>query len=202
MSDKLQELTEKLYNEGLSKGKNEGERILAEARKKAEEAIAGAKEQAEAIIAKAEQDAADLRKKAESDIKMASQQALQATRNDVESLLVDKISAGSINASLSEPDFLKSIITAVVSKFSASEGVDLALTLPESLRGQLEPWVAGELKGKLDKGVTAYFSKKIAGGFTIGPKDGSYFISLTDETFRSLIAEYLRPVTRKLLFGE
>ena len=41
----------------------------------------------------------------------------------------------------------------------------------------------------------------MAGGFAIGPKDGSWFVSLTDETFRALIAEYLRPVTRKLLFG-
>lgn len=202
MSDKLQELTEKLYNEGLSKGKNEGERILAEARKKADEAIAAAKEEAASILAKAEQDASDLRKKAESDIRMASQQALQATRNDIENLLVGKISAGGINATLSDPDFLKSVIEAVTGKFSATEGVDMALTLPESLRTQLEPWVATELAGKLDKGVSAYFSKKIAGGFTIGPKNGSYFISLTDETFRSLISEYLRPVTRKLLFGE
>ena len=31
MSNKLQELTEKLYNEGLSKGKEEGEQLLARA---------------------------------------------------------------------------------------------------------------------------------------------------------------------------
>ncbi len=50
--------------------------------------------------------------------------------------------------------------------------------------------------------VKADFSKKIAGGFTIGPKDGGYFISLTDDSFKELIGEYLRPVTKKLLFGE
>ena len=51
-------------------------------------------------------------------------------------------------------------------------------------------------------GISASFSKKVSGGFNIGPKDGSYFISFTDETFRSLISEYLRPATRKILFGE
>ena len=76
------------------------------------------------------------------------------------------------------------------------------LILPESLKAQLEPFVKGELARALGKEVTAAFSKKIAGGFRIGPKDGSYFISLTDETFKSLIGEYLRPVTRKFLFGE
>ena len=73
---------------------------------------------------------------------------------------------------------------------------------PSSLKEKLEPWVQGELAKTLSAGVQAEFSKKIAGGFTIGPKDGSYFISFTDKTFDSLIAEYLRPVTRKLLFGE
>ena len=32
--------------------------------------------------------------------------------------------------------------------------------------------------------------------------EGGWHISLTDATFRELIAAYLRPVTRKLLFGE
>ena len=47
MQNKLQEMTDKLYNEGLSKGKQEGEEILARSRKEAEEIIAQAKKQAE-----------------------------------------------------------------------------------------------------------------------------------------------------------
>ena len=47
MQNKLQELTDKLYNEGLSKGRQEGEEILAKA-----------KAEAEAIIAKADGDRA------------------------------------------------------------------------------------------------------------------------------------------------
>ena len=40
MENKLQELTDKLYNEGLSKGKKEGEEILANARKEAADIVA------------------------------------------------------------------------------------------------------------------------------------------------------------------
>ena len=47
MQNKLQELTDKLYNEGLSKGKQEGEEILAKAKVQAEEIIAKAKAEAE-----------------------------------------------------------------------------------------------------------------------------------------------------------
>ena len=45
------------------------------------------------------------------------------------------------------------------------------------------------------------FSKKIKGGFSIGPQNGSWYISMSDESFKALISEYLRPVTKKLLFG-
>lgn len=201
MSNKLQELTEKLYNEGLSKGKEEGERILADATARAEAMIAEAKAQAAAIVAQAEKEAADLKTKVGSDLKMASDQCLQATKKDIENLLVSGMSADAVKSALSDPDYLKNIISAVAAKFSATESTDIALVLPEALRAQLEPWVAGELAKNLGKGVSASFSKKVAGGFTIGPKDGSYYVSLTEESFRSLIAEYLRPVTKKLLFG-
>lgn len=202
MSNKLQELTDKLYQEGLSKGKAEGEQILADAKKTAEDIVAAAKAEAEAVIAKAQADAAELRSKTESDVRMASSQALQATKNDIEKLVVGKVSDDKVKAALSDVAFIKEIIKAVAAGFSASEAVDIALVLPESLKAQLEPWVKGELAATLGKGVSSSFTKKISGGFTIGPADGSYFISLTDETFSALISEYLRPVTRKFLFGE
>ena len=72
----------------------------------------------------------------------------------------------------------------------------------ESLKDEIEPFIKGELSKIIGKGFSAKFSKNISGGFKIGPKDGSYFISLTDETFEELISEYLRPATRKVLFGE
>ena len=58
MHNKLQELTDKLYNEGLSKGKQEGEEILAKAKVQAEEIIAKAKAEAEAIRLKGEAEGA------------------------------------------------------------------------------------------------------------------------------------------------
>ena len=86
--------------------------------------------------------------------------------------------------------------------FNSQESVDLELTLPEKLRSELEPFINGELSKSLSGGVTAKFSGKIDAGFKIAPKDGSYFIDLTSEAFDALIGEYLRPTTRKMLFGE
>jgi V/A-type H+-transporting ATPase subunit E len=202
MQNKLQELTEKLYQEGLVKGKAEGEEVLAKARQEAAQIIAEAKEKAAAITDKAEKDAEDLKSKVESDLKMASAQCLQATKKDIENLLVGKIEAGKVSETLKDSAFIKEIIKTVAARFNAEEATDLALILPESLKAELEPWVRNELAKTLKAEVAADFSKKISGGFTIGPKDGGWFVSLTEQTFNELIAEYLRPVTRKILFGE
>ena len=201
MSNKLKELTDRLYNEGLSKGREEGELLLANARKEAEDILAAARREAETIVKEAAENAAKLRSKAESDIRMASEQSLQATRKDIEDLLLNSICADKVSAALKDEDLVKEMIMSVAARFDAEASEDLSLVLPEDLRNKLEPWVASELTKTLGKKVEASFSKKISGGFTIGPKDGSWYVSFSDETFRELISEYLRPVTRKLLFG-
>ena len=201
MSNKLQELTDRLYNEGLSKGKEEGEILLFKARKDADEIIANARKQAEDIVTEAENRAAQLKEKAESDIKMASEQALMATKKDIENLLVNALCAEETEKVLSEEKFLKEIILAVAQKFSTQQSEDISLVLPASLKSMLEPWVSTELKKVLKKEISVDFSKKIKGGFSIGPQNGSWYISMSDESFKALISEYLRPVTKKLLFG-
>ena len=199
--DKLQELTQKLYQEGLTKGKEEGEAIVAAAKQEAAAIVKKAEEEAAAIVEKAKKEAESHRIKVEGDVKMASQEALQTTRAAIENMLVASAVEIPVTDALSSDKFIKDIITEVAKKFSAQESADLALVLPESLKAGLEPFVKGELAKLVGKGVEATFSRKIGAGFKIGPKDGSYFISLTDESFQALIGEYLRPATKQLLFG-
>lgn len=202
MQNKLQELTDKLYNEGLSKGREEGEALLAKAKSQAADIVAEAEKKAAEIMTKAEKEAEAYKVKVAGDLKMAASQSVQATRKDIEDLVVFKMTSSATEKALSDEAFVKEVIKAVAEKFNAETAMDLNLVLPESLKSSLEPFVKNELSTILKGQVNASFSKKIAGGFTIGPKDGSYFISLTDETFKELISEYLRPATRKLLFGE
>ena len=185
MQNKLQELTDKLYNEGLSKGKQEGEELLAKAKVQADEIIAKAQAEAAQIVAAAQKQAEEIKTKTASDVKMAATQSIAATKKDIETLVV----------------YVKDLIKAIAEKFTTDGPVDLTLILPESLKKELEPFVTKELAKVLNTGVEASFSKKVSGGFQIGPKNGGYFVSFTEETFNQLISEYLRPTTKKLLFG-
>ena len=201
MQNKLQELTDRLYNEGLSKGKQEGEELLAKAKVKAEEIVAKAKAEAAQIVAAAQKEAEEIKTKTASDVKMAAGQSIAATKKDIETLIVGKMTEAEVKKALTSAEFVKEIIKAVAEKFTTDGPVDLEVVLPESLKKDVEPFLTKELAKTLGAGVEASFSKKVSGGFRIGPKDGGYFISFTDETFNELISEYLRPATKKLLFG-
>lgn len=201
MQNKLQELTDKLYNEGLSKGKQEGEELLAKAKAQVDDMLAKAQAEAAQIIADAQKQAEEIKTKTASDVKMAAGQSIAATKKDIETLIVGKMTDGAVKNALSSADFVKDLIKAVAEKFTIEGPVDLNLVLPESLKKELEPFATKELTKILGAGVEASFSKKVAGGFKIGPKNEGWFVSFTEETFTQLISEYLRPTTKKLLFG-
>lgn len=203
MQNKLQELTDKLYNEGLSKGKQEAELMKANAKNEAADIIAKAKEEAEQILNRAKSEAAELKSKTENDIKMASVQAFAAVKQQIENVIVTKALAQPVKAAVSETDFIKTIITAIVSAFNPNEAdaVALDVILPADKKAELEQFMAQNISGICKAGINVEYSKNIAGGFKIGPKGEGYMISFTDKDFENIIAQYLRPKTKELLFG-
>ena len=203
MSDKLQELTDKLYNEGLSKGKQEGEELLQKAHAEADGIIAEAKAQAERIIAQANKEAEELKTKVNADVKMAATQSIAVTKQEIEKMIVTKTAAEGVKQSLSKADFTKEMISSIVKAFNPQNAtpVDLNLILPESLKAELESFVKNEIAQQFKGEVKVDYSKKMNGGFKVAPKEGGYMLQFTDEEFSQLIANYLRHATKKILFG-
>ena len=202
MQNKLQELTDKLYNEGLSKGKQEAEQMMANAKNEAAQIIAQAKEQAQEILAKAQNEAAEIKSKTENDVKMASLQAFTAVKQQIESVITAKTLAPA-KAAVAETEFLKEIVKAIVTAFNPqnSDSVALEIILPADKQAALEQFAKEQLAKICSAGVDVQFSKGIQGGFKIAPKGEGYMLSFTDKDFENIIAEYLRPKTKELLFG-
>lgn len=203
MQDKLQELTDRLYNEGLSKGKQEGEELLQKARAEADGIVAQARAEAERIVAQANKEAEELKTKVAADIKMAATQSISVTKQEIEQMLVTKVAAEGVKANMTNADFVKELIVNVVKAFDSQNAspVALDLILPEALKAQVEPFVQNEIASQFKGEVTVDYSKKMNGGFKVAPKDGGYTLQFTDDEFTQLIANYLRPATKKILFG-
>lgn len=204
MQNKLQELTDKLYNEGLSKGKQEAEELIIKAKEEAANIISKAQTQASQIIEHAEKEAAELKTKVNNDLKMASAQTISAIKQQVESVVSAKVINAPIKAAMSDTDFIKSIITTIANSFKASnpDSVALDVILPASMKKDLETFINNEIPKQLSAGLNVEYSKAIANGFKIGPKEGGFILSFTGDDFEGLIGSYLRPATKKILFSE
>ena len=203
MQDKLQELTDRLYNEGLSKGKQEGEALLQKAHAEADGIVAQARAEAERIIAQANKEAEELKTKVAADVKMAATQSMAVTKQEIEQMLVTRAAQPGVGQALSSADFAKELIASVVKAFNPQNAspVALDLVLPESLKAQMEPFITSEIAKAFNGEIRVDFSKKLNGGFKVSPREGGYLLQFTDEEFTQLMANYLRPATKKILFG-
>ena len=201
MQNKLQELTDRLYEEGLSKGRQEADALLEKARKEAQDIVAQAREEAEAIRADAEKRAVKIRNMVQGDIKMASTQTIAALKQQVENMVLTKAVAKPVGVALSDEGFVKDLIKMVVRSFNASnpDGVPLEVILPAAAQKELEQAYRNEIEKELGAGVEVKNVKGLANGFKIGPKDGGYQLSFTADDFTGLVSEYLRPATKKIL---
>lgn len=203
MDNKLQELTDRLYQEGLSKGRKEAELLLENAREEAGKIVEQARKEAESIRSAAEKDAADTRTMVEGDLKMASAQAISALRQQVEDMIIAKAVSKPVNAALSDEGFVKDLILMVVRAFNAAnpDGIGLDVILPAAAQKELVQAFSEEAARTLTEGVEIKTAKGLTNGFKIGSKDEGYQISFTGDDFTRLIGEYLRPASRKILFG-
>lgn len=202
MQNKLQELTDKLYNEGLAKGKQEAGNLLEQARKQADEIIAQANAKADQILADARREAEDLKVRVEGDVKMASNQTVSALRQQIAQMIETKTVGGAVDATLADGKFVGKLLETIAGAFNAGGAqASLDVILPEAMKGSLETFLKQNISSELAKGMSFSFSDDIEGGFRIAPKDGGYYLDFSDESFKALLGEYLRPATKKILFG-
>lgn len=204
MSNKLQELTDRLYQEGLSKGRQEGQQLVDKAKEEAAALIETARKEAASIVESANKEAQQLKVKTESDLKMASVQTIAKVRQQVENSVITKAVAEPVKDAFADQSFIREILSTVVKSFNASnpESACLDVILPEKVRKELGEKAASQIIAELGNGLEVSFSKKFESGFKIGPKEGGYQISFSGEDFAEMFSEYLRPAARKILFGE
>lgn len=202
MQNKLQELTEKLYSEGLSKGREEAERIKADAQKEAEQIISKAREESEQIISTAHKEAEDIKERILNEVKMSSRQSYTTLRHEIESLISSNTLKTPISEAMNDNALIKDIISTIVSAFSpqSDKAADLSIILPEKSKGELDRFITENITKQFNQGLEIKFDKKVSSGFKIGPKGEGYHISFTDKDFEELVGSYLRPRIREILF--
>ena len=203
MDNKLDILTKKIYEQGVEKANHDSVEIVENAKKEAEKILADAKSEAERIVNQANKEAEELKTKDNADVKRAATQSIAVTKQEIEKMVVTSATEQGVKAAMTSADFVKELIKDIIKAFNPENAspVALDLILPEAMKAELEPFVKNEIGRAFKNEVNVSFNKKIGGGFKVAPKDGGYVLQFTDEEFNQLISNYLRPATKKILFG-
>ncbi|MFP4557149.1 MAG: hypothetical protein ACLFNU_09780 [Bacteroidales bacterium] len=202
MQNKLQELTEKIYQEGLSKGNEEADKIIAKAKEDSEKLISDAKKQAEQIVSQAKKEAEDYKKNIETEINISARQAVNGLKQNLSNLIESKVIEAPLTDALKDTDFVKKIIEAAIKNWDPkSQATSLQVIIPKDTEKELKEYITKKVMANLNGEVEVVPDRNIKYGFKIGPKDGSYIISFSDKDFENLFKEYMRPRIVEMLFG-
>ena len=194
--EKIQELTEKIFREGVEKGQAEAARIVEKAKTEAEQIIAEAKKKAVEIEAQAKKTATETENNTKNELKLFTAQSLSALKSEIANVLTASTVGQAVDKLVSDKDFLCKFTVALASKWAENEPIVIESADADTLKA----YFAKESKAVLDKGVTI---EKVNGRnalFTIQPEDGSYKVSFGKEEFEDYFKSFLRPQLVQMLF--
>lgn len=195
--DKIQELTSKLYSEGVEKGKEEADRIVAEAKQTEHKILEDAKKEAAHIVSTADKQTSELKRQTESELKMYASQASEALKTEITNLVTDELAASNVKAATEDKTFMQKLIVDLVQNWSKNE----KLTIGVANADELKNYISANAKNLLDKGLNIESVNGIKTGFTLSPEDGSYKVKFGEDEFIEYFKEFLRPQIRQMLFG-
>ena len=211
-------LIAKLRDEGVSAGRGEADKILADARAKAKQIVDKANKEAKEHTEAARKESDAYRSAGEEAIKTA----LRDTVLDMKSQLMQRFSADVrrlVSDDFKQEDVLKQMVLELVGRAREDAGLEKAsaveVILPERAAGLEElrdnpaelqkgtatKYVLGLSAEMLREGVTFSVSQDIKAGVRIGLAEGNLTIDLTDQAVADLLLQHLQPRFRAVLEG-
>lgn len=202
MTNKIQEITEKIYNEGIVKANEEADALLNEAKNQAQNIIEEAKTKASKLVEEAEKSALEEKTKLHSELKMAALQFTSNLKQRITQSITLAQTESSLHTAFDDTEFVKKIILAIVEKWNPEkpEELDLKILLPEKDKTEFSSFLKEKTINQLNGKIAIEFDSKTKKGFKIGPENGNYVISFEEKDFENFFRKYFRESTKKMLF--
>ncbi len=196
MDSKIQELTDKIYREGVEKGSEEALRLVNEAREEAKQIVENAQKEAEDLIAAAKKTSAEVESHTQSELKLFASQAVNALKTEVANLITDKLVNASVKDLVNNKEVMNAFVVELAKQWSANEAIVIAAADAENLKN----YFTAKAKDLLNKGVRIEQVNGQKTLFSISPADGSYKVNFGEEEFENYFKSFLRPVLVDMLF--
>jgi V/A-type H+-transporting ATPase subunit E len=197
MEVQLQELIDRIRNEGVGAAKTEAERIVAQAQAQAVSLVAEADKKAARTVEEARAEAVRVQAAGEAALKQASRNLLLAFRKRMESMLAAIARTETVKAM--DDDLLKKLIPEVVKAWISSGSGEPAVLLPPDSLKRLESKLLGLLKAELGKGAEVRPFPRLEAGFRIQDRAGSLSWDFSAEELAKLLSQFLNPRLASIL---
>jgi len=202
MTSKIQELTEKIYQEGVDKAQNQATILIKEAEEKAAGLINDAQQKADNTIQEAERKSQEIYQGIKDELQSISKQVLAITKEKITESIVTDASKKLSETLLDDKDFLKSIILELVNKWDMGSGPidDLSLVLSEKQMGKLDDFFKSGALQIMQSKKQILFDPSIKKGFQIIAKSEGFKVSFSDEDLENFFKQFMKPTIQEYLF--
>lgn len=202
MTSKIQELTEKIYQEGVDKAQNQANILLKEAEEKANSLINNAQQKADNIILEAEGKSKEIYRGLKEELQSISKQVIAITKQKITESIVIDTSQTISKKLLDDKDFMESLILELVKKWDMGKGSidDMSLILSEEQLGKLDGiFKSGALQFLRNK-KQILFDPSIKNGFQVISNSEGFKVSFSDEDLENFFKKFMKPRIQEYLF--
>ncbi|MDD2285329.1 MAG: hypothetical protein PHQ11_08035 [Paludibacter sp.] len=196
MNTKLQDLTDKIYLEGVEKGKTEAAEIISKAESEAAEIVSKAKAEADKLYQSSEEKANELMKNTRAELKLFTRQAVDALKSEITNIVCGDVVSDSVKAATADKEFMQKMILLIVQELAKNQTVTIETKQAEALI----TYFKSNAKDLLNKGIKITEVNNIKTDFTLIPADGGYKINFGEDEFVAYFKEFLRPKLVEMLF--
>ena len=202
MTSKIQELTEKIYQEGVDKAQNQANILLKEAEDKAAGLINDAQKIADNIILEAERKSQEIYQSLKEELQSITKQAIAITKQNITDSIVTNSSKKITKVLFDDKHFLKALILELVKKWDMENGAidDLSLLLSEKQLKELDGIFKSTALQTLQSNNQILFDPSIKNGFQIISNSEGFKVSFSDKDLETFFKKFMKPRIHEYLF--
>ncbi len=192
-------LIDRLKSDGVSRGKQEADAIVADAKRQALTILDAARREADQIVTDAKSEAERVRQTSNQALQLAGRDALLKLRESFQLQFENRLRK-LVGTTLQEPEMLRKLILEVAGKARPEDDrVELLLPADAANGDPLESFVSGLTAEMLGEGVSFGVGDDVAAGVRVRLNDRDVDIDLSDEALTSFLKRFLVPRFRHIM---
>ena len=209
----VQELIDKLSQEGVSEGQRQAEKLVSDAERKSDGILESARQQANDILQRAREDAAQFQSAGEEALRLAARDAMRDFGAKIHDGLRNRLQQ-LLQYQMQDPQLIRQMILEIARQATADLGDESAdllippeiITEEEAKRrvesgdpDQLIDFMRGLLGEDLREGFTVKLGNQRQTGLIVRVVNQNVELDLTDETISTLLLQHLLPRFRAIM---